>query len=500
MTLLRSLLDPAIPRSRRLARSALLVLLAAACVYRVLLIVKYNPIDNIWSDPQRHWEQGIDTLRSDPMSVIDPILFQLYVGAIAKLTLKQAVLVAYFTSLLSLVGPWLWYRFLRELTHDRDLSLAGWVALTALPSWAAIYSYFMQETLMLPLLGAALWTTWRARRKGDVPSFVWATAAWTLAGLTRGICFPLAMVALGWTWLSQPRKVPRAVVSVLLVASIFVPLSIRSLSTSGMIAPHGIGTMVQLYQRSGAQIIEMEFRRQGAYWRYGFASPAVLRSPFEPFYEWQSLRSGTVRFTVDMDHGARDWKAALASLPPYLSWRGAALTGENILLLFFSQSWPDTNRERTIGEINHWERWLWAPLGLVALVVTLAWRRRQRDWLLPALLFVWFLVQGVIPLSVNEGRYRKPFEGLLLSQCVLLLAARRRQEVAAPALVEAGPVQVDLPMGDLGSTEAGVQPVAAPAEPLATAVGAPDAAADPAPGGEPLGEPPPRDPGTAVGE
>ncbi len=426
MTLLRSLLDPTVPLRRRLFRAASLLLLAAACVYRVVLIVRWNPVDNIWSDPQRHWDQGIDTLRSDPMSMIDPILYQLYMGAFGKLTLKLRPLSAYFTSLLSLVGPWLWYRFLRELTRDRDVSLTGWLVLAALPSWSAIYSYFMQETLMLPLLGAALWATWRARRKGDVPSFVWATAAWTLAGLTRGICFPLALVALAWTWLAGPRKVARAIPSTLLVASIFVPLSVRSYSATGMIAPHGIGTMVQLYHRSGAQEILIDFRHQGAYWAYGFTSPALLRPPFEPFFQWRSLRTGSAKFSIDMDQGSRDWNAAMASLPPWTLRRAAWLTGENLILLFFSQSWPDTNLERAIGVANQWERWLWAPLFVAAVAFTVAGWRRQRDWLLPALLLVWLVVQGLFPLAVNEGRYRKPFEGMLVAQCALLAAGRRR--------------------------------------------------------------------------
>jgi hypothetical protein len=47
-------------------------------------------------------------------------------------------------------------------------------------------------------------------------------------------------------------------------------------------------------------------------------------------------------------------------------------------------------------------------------------------------------VQGLVPLSVNEGRYRKPFECLLLAQCLVLAgqlhASKRRQTVYQPAL------------------------------------------------------------------
>ncbi len=95
---------------------------------------------------------------------------------------------------------------------------------------------------------------------------------------------------------------------------------------------------------------------------------------------------------------------------------------DNLIHLFMSQSWPDTDLSRDIGLINHWMRWIWAPLTL--LCVVLLWRRRRDlkgpSAVLPAILLTWFLVQGVFPLSVNEGRYRKPFEGLLLAQLLWL--------------------------------------------------------------------------------
>ena len=65
----------------------LVVILAA--LLRIEYIIQYNPIHEIWSDPARHWEQGIDTLRFDPMSMTDPIMYQLYIGMLGKLTLKN---------------------------------------------------------------------------------------------------------------------------------------------------------------------------------------------------------------------------------------------------------------------------------------------------------------------------------------------------------------------------------------------------------------------------
>ena len=445
MQLLRSLFDNTVSRHVRLTRAVLLGLLVAACSYRVWLIFRFNPMDHIWSDPGRHWHLGIRPLETQPMAAIDPIGYQIYIGVLAKLTVYSPVLVAYWTSLLSLCGPWLWYRFLRELTPQRDWALAGWVLLAALPSWSAIYSYFMQETLMLPLLGAALWATWRCRRKSDTASFVLAVGIWLLAGLTRGICFPLGAVAMTWIWLAQGHKVPRAAASLALLLAVLGPLAGRSWSLARLISPHGIGQMVQLYQRAGTESFTIEFTRRGGaeHWALVFTSPSANDAPFAPFSDRRMRREGTTHFSIDLDAGSRDWKAAMNSLPPWDISRVAWLTGDNLINLFFGNSWPDTYRERVIGQINYWSRWIWAPLAAGCLVMTLVYWRRRPERLLPALLLTWFVVQGLFPLSVNEGRYRKPFEGLLIAQCLLLASggrrARERTQVE-PGCTKAAPI------------------------------------------------------------
>jgi hypothetical protein len=247
-----------------------------------------------------------------------------------------------------------------------------------------------------------------------------------------------------WVWFEQGDKLRKATISIALLLVVLGPLAGRSWSMARLISPHGIGTMVQLYHRAGTETILIDFTRSAGRerWNYGFTSPALLRPPFEPLSDWRTRRHGTAYFSIDLDAGRRDWEAAKDSLPPWDLDRLAWLTGDNLIHLFFSQSWPDTNLERMIGRINHWLRWVWAPLALGCLVATLARRRRQRDWLLPALLLAWFVVQGLFPLSVNEGRYRKPFEGLLIAQCLFLASTRRRDREHAPTqppLHSAGP-------------------------------------------------------------
>jgi hypothetical protein len=441
-SLTQRLFGPPAPGARRVVRILLFALLFGACALRVWLVFRFNPMDHVWSDPERHWILGSRPLDTQPMAAIDPIGYQVYLAVLAKLTVQSPVLVAFWTALLSLAGPWLWYRFLRELVPGRDWALAGWVLLALLPSWSAIYSYFMQETLMLPLLGAALWATWRARRKRTVASFVVATALWLAAGLTRGICLPLGFVALAWLWWQQEQKLAKALASLALVTLLAAPLAGRSWSIARVISPYGIGQMVVLYHRSGAQSMVIEFSRQGGRekWRYEMISPSAADRPFAPLSDWRWRREWTAHFAVDLDAGSRDWAAARDRLPPIDLGRLVWLTTENMVMLFFGSSWPDTDRERWIGAFNHGSRWIWVPLTVLCLGTSIARRRVERERLLPALIGTWIFVQGVFPLAVNEGRYRKPFEGLLVAQCLLVAAgcARSRQRERRPDGLRAG--------------------------------------------------------------
>ncbi|HMW49629.1 MAG TPA: hypothetical protein PKC70_15120, partial [Cellvibrionaceae bacterium] len=101
-----------------------------------------------------------------------------------------------------------------------------------------------------------------------------------------------------------------------------------------------------------------------------------------------------------------------------------------------SESWPDSNTERLLGAINYVTRWIWPPLLLIGIIWTALIARRMKGvWLFPAMIAAWFFVQALLPIAVNEGRYRKPFEGLIIAHLILLASrtgpialGRRKQE------------------------------------------------------------------------
>ena len=96
--------------------------------------------------------------------------------------------------------------------------------------------------------------------------------------------------------------------------------------------------------------------------------------------------------------------------------------------LFFADSWPDIRAGRLVDDIQSVMRWLWAPLFVCVIVLLAINARKLRgQWLLPSMIAAWFIVQGVIPIAINEGRYRKPIEGLLVAQLVVLASMRRAE-------------------------------------------------------------------------
>lgn len=404
----------------------LYLIIATGYVYRALYIIDFNPVNNIFSDTQRHWVQGIETLRTDPMTLTDPIGYQVFIGAIGKLTLGLPALVAFYTIILSFIAPWTWYRFFRELQPGKIIAITGWAIITWLPSWNSIYGYFMQETLMIPLLGISLYATWRCKRKGTTGAFLAMVLVWTLTGLTRGICIPLAAVATAWIWVFQGDKVKKACYGLLLLTTILGPLTYRGYQMMHIFAPHGVGHMNYIYNISGNKEIEITYTRDGAVWYFGFMSPSLLIQPLEPLSNWMTRREGVVRAKINLNDGMKDWNEAFSENALTLN-RYLWITKENIIFLLFGPSWPDSNRERISGEISYLSRWIWAPSSLICLGwFVVCWRSQRKQLLLPSIILVWFIVQALTPIVANEGRYRKPFEGLLIAQLVLLAGTCRR--------------------------------------------------------------------------
>jgi hypothetical protein len=412
-------------RALRVHVLALYLLIAAGSFLRVREAFVHNPMDELFSDPLRHWTFARETLSAQPWALVDPPFYQIWLSVVQKWSLGEPLLVAVYAGLLSAATPWLWYGFLRESLRSRTLALIGWAALAWLPSWIAIFRYFMTETLFLPLMGASLWETMRADRKRTAQAFGGMVFLWTLTGLTRGIALPLAGLAGLWVWLRQPRKLRNLALSTLLVLAMTAPLAVRNHHALRLWSPFGTGWPNQIYAASGAHDIHLRLSREGDTAYYEFGSPSMYAKQLAPLSNWEPRRSGVVEVTVDLRKGAVDWQTAYDNNAAH-GWRALRLRWENLVLVMLGESWPDNNRDNPIPRAAWTMRWLWAPVAaLVIIALALRPRATLRRPLVPALIVAWFLFQGVTLLAINEGRYRKPLEGLLVSQVLLLFDDRR---------------------------------------------------------------------------
>ena len=94
--------------------------------------------------------------------------------------------------------PWFWYRWAREVFSTKIQALIFTALIVFLPSWISIYSYSQDETLLLPMLGAALWLSWRAKRKKTAAAIILASFIWALTVCVKMNTLFEAVIVIGW--------------------------------------------------------------------------------------------------------------------------------------------------------------------------------------------------------------------------------------------------------------------------------------------------------------
>ncbi|MBI5496105.1 MAG: glycosyltransferase family 39 protein [Deltaproteobacteria bacterium] len=441
---------PPVPRVLGMLRAVLrsertwLALMAAGAVVRTLYVMVWgHPMDHLFSDPMRHWDNGRNFFTPSPMGTADPVVFQFYLHVLQKVTGQNRILVGLATTALSLSLPLAWYLCAREFLQTRVAALRFGAVVALMPTFIFSYGYFMTETLLVPVIGFALWMTFRADRTRSAAAFLGAASLWMLAALTRSIALPFAIICLGWLLRHQWRKVARLVAAGCIWAVGLGFGAWHSEQHFGVYSPFGnFNSVLPIYFLSGERTYKIHFGRD---WVYYFSSPSYYISPFDPF-RWESSRSnGTYEFTLEKDRHGEDL-AQIRSDLLRRNWRQLPMfVWENVIFLAFGHAWPETQRGSVPGVLCLSERWIWAPAILLALAFC-AWRLR-RDGLQFYPVMVILFVGGLFSaqLAPMEGRYRKPIEPIVL--LTLAWAVERWERRGQPPV--AAPLEpVPAPQGD----------------------------------------------------
>jgi hypothetical protein len=424
--------------SKQLLHSQLpMLLIAAASCVRVLVCFQHNPMDYLWSDPLRHWVNGVHFPGGGYTGASDPIVYQVYVFVLHKLTRDHRLLVALASAMLSVLMPWTYYRAARDFGLAKTPALWVWALIALTPSFITIYHYIMMETLLLFLEGVALWTTARYLRKGGTTAFLVSVFVWTIACLTKPTVVPLAGICLLWGWWNRSPPLRVVAIGALLGIALLIPQAVRSRMGMGFVAPFGNPWQTKVILRSGTRVTRFLFyppptQRGGAGAAFKqdeliFVSPSCLVRPLEPLSSWAIRRyylDSEFSFIINSAHGQQDWKDAYA-VCNHDRGEWLAQWGENMVLFLFAPSWPDSAAAEWDGRMEFWARWMWAPLILFTLACNVREFLARRLELIPVattLLTFLLLFQNVV---LTEGRYRKPLEPLLLLNVVWVLNSKR---------------------------------------------------------------------------
>ena len=323
-------------------------LLVAGIVFRTgTILIWRGPMDLLYSDAGRHWDNAKHFLDPGPQGCSNPYFYQLFLFLVIQVTRNAKLAIHLVNVALSLAYPFFWYRFAGTVMRRRLSALRFAAVLMFLPTHVVMFSFFMNETVLLPLLGAALWTTSVAGRRRSGALFVGAALLWVIAILTRSVVLPVSVVAMGWCihrmrvpalaafpvaavlvgsaiagapalaeviakrslslvvagivaavlvlvvyCLSRPlsRVVPLFAAWTVLISALGIA-SLHSFKHLKRYTPFGDNSVVVLYFASGAAGYEVDYYGGG---HYIFGSPSLYISPFDPFYNWRSSRWKTV--------------------------------------------------------------------------------------------------------------------------------------------------------------------------------------------------------------
>jgi hypothetical protein len=410
------------PRPERLLGQLFCLLLLARLLYPYF----NSPMDHLFSDPRRHWDNGASFLHPTIMGATDPFLYQAWLYALRLITRDSTPAVLLGCGTLCAAMPYGWYRALREL-QPRSFALVGALLIGVIPESISVYGYFMNETLLLTLLGFCFWLTLRARRKGTLAAFAAACAVWSCAAFTRTVAVPLALGCLLWILVTQRQRVLKAFLAIAIGLVLAVPAGLHAEAKLHFFAPLGNLVFNEIYGSSGTREIAVNYGPDGV---YHFGSPTFYNPTFYPFSDWTTDRVGIATIRIDLTRGWADWRHEMDRISTQRTFPRSIDREENLAYLLFAQIWPNSHRQTALGWLTLWSRWLWPPL--IVLVAWAAWRRHYQGdaWLLPLSALSMLALLGFQTQGVMEARFREPLDPIVFAAALLI---QRRSRLETPA-------------------------------------------------------------------
>ncbi len=403
-----------------------LVLILVGTIFRFFYPFFSHPLSHLVSDALRHYQIAAQSFNKTIFSWLDPPLPQFWLRTVLTLLQYNRIALAAYFGLLCAVTPWCWYLWGRKIFSDEKTARIYLAAMIWLPSWLGIYGFFMDETLLLPALGLTLWLSWKAKEKSNAKYFLLAILAWSITiSIKLNSLFELVFVGPwlffhfikqnGWRF----RSCAVLLTAILLLAGAYLsfPLWVYQGLRTTWLYPPGMGGITRIYYASGANFASISFvsHKHKYLWVATSAAYGPNIESLAPFSRWRTWRQGSYETTIDCD------KDCVFALPaPHLTLRKHILFAtEAALYFFFSPSYPEMNEYDFINVAQIGTRWLWSILTIS--IIVLSWRKKRFSDFVVLLFLGTTLLYLLCDSALASGRYRKPWEGIVIAAFVYLL-------------------------------------------------------------------------------
>ncbi len=383
-------------------------------IFRFIFPFYYNPINALFSDTLRHWNNG-HSFFSAPnfINAMDAKAYQIYIFLLQVISNdgENRAIIALVTGILCASFSIFWLKFFKEVFSRKEAYIFA-IIFSIFPSFFGIYSLFMSETLMLTWMGLSTWLTFRYFRKKDFPSLLVAIISLIILCFIKLTNVIFIMLFIAAIILRSENKVRNAFITSVIFLTLTFLSGNYNYKVAKIFAPFGFIDIAKPSFYSDKYGVEVNSNLG----TYNFVSPSYSYDPFYPFNLYKTHRKKELyQYNIDVEKGQVGWNEAIEKAKREASLELILRNKlETAIFFVFGGSWPDSGIEPKTDEFfkqpNSLSRWIWAPLFIFVIFFSLRTRCSTEMSFIILANFVTLLAILLLSETMLEGRYRKAIE------------------------------------------------------------------------------------------
>lgn len=393
---------------------------------RFCYVIYYDPSQQLWSDPLRHWNNGIEFLKFTYNSGLDPKLYQLFLTILRGAFKDDMVLISMVVGLLAVGVAHVWYKVAQELFYPNEKkALIFGIIFSVIPTLLCIFSFFFNETLLVYVIGLGTYLSLKSYREPTNKNFIRSIIVWGLASAAKLTALPMALIAVCFSLRMYEKKVRLFLLAVVILAFFIILCCLQTYKSANIFSPAYTIQMNKIYNKSGYQTIRYEvIFENGGGAVYVWSSGSFYMDFLSPFGKYQTHRkNGVYDFKIDTRNGSKDWNELIEKLSNEQSIKDKVMNYyENFVFLTLAGSWPDMNQARFYERLNYDLRYMWPPIIVIILLFSFSVKAPSKEIFVVITAYIMLILFITQDVGIMEARYRKAIEPHLLFSIYIILS------------------------------------------------------------------------------